>query len=49
MVNVLLELVGFALIVAGAASASVPLALLVAGVGLVLIANRPGVAPPAKE
>jgi hypothetical protein len=39
MLNVLLELAGFVLIVAAAALVAVPLALAVAGIGLVVLAN----------
>lgn len=39
MVTTLLELIGFALIVAAAYLVSVPLALLVAGLGLILLAT----------
>lgn len=41
MVNVALEVAGFLLVVAALALVSVPLALGVAGVGLIVIANRP--------
>jgi hypothetical protein len=39
VLNTLLELLGFALVVAAAYLVSLPLALLVAGVGLILVAN----------
>lgn len=39
MLSTLLELAGFALVVAAAYLVSLPLALLVAGVGLVLVAQ----------
>ncbi len=38
MVNTILEILGFALVVAAAATVDVSLALLVAGVGLILAA-----------
>ena len=39
MLSTLLEVLGFALVVAAAYLVAVPLALLVAGVGLILAAN----------
>ncbi len=42
MVAVLVELVGFALVVAGVALWSVPAALIVAGLGLLTVANTKG-------
>ena len=39
VLNTILELLGFALVVAAAYLVAVPLALLVAGVGLILAAN----------
>lgn len=45
VVNILLEVTGFALLVASAATVSPGLAMLVAGLALVLYANRP---PPKR-
>lgn len=39
MLSTLLELIGFALVVAAAAFVAVPLALFVAGVGLIVLAQ----------
>lgn len=50
MLSTLLELVGFALVVAAAYLVALPLALLVAGVGLVLAAQvLPGRKPAEDE
>lgn len=48
MLNVALEILGFALLVAAAATVSPGLAMLVAGLALVLYANRPPPKRPAQ-
>lgn len=45
VVNAVLEVVGFLLVVAAIALVYMPLAIGVAGAGLILVANRPGRAP----
>lgn len=45
MVNAVIEVLGFVLIVLAIALVYVPLAVGVAGAGLILVANRPGRAP----
>lgn len=45
MVNAVLETLGFLLVVAAIALVYMPLAIGVAGAGLILVANRPGRAP----
>lgn len=45
MVNAVIEAVGFLLVVLAIALVYAPLAIGVAGAGLILVANRPGRAP----